>query len=338
MTALVREAWAAALAPLKCDYEQTWQESGGDSQAIVYLISGLEEALGRRLPYDLFMLDTTAEELASKLCGEPSSEPATSGAAVFFVPGAFGDEPYIHEFERALGDRIRLRLVDLADVAEPNAVLLSIPRLGALVADEIAARQPEGPILLAGASYGGTVAFEAARRLAAAGRQLAFLAILDAALSARRYRSDAPSTIFDMPGKRRLLRKLYANARWHALLPLLETSSFRRIALRLATRLSIRSYVRLRRKLLRHLRDQSLVRWNPTPLNLADDTVVLLTASEQYALAITAAWKRLCSGSDVAVFPGKHSGFLQSPALIAAFQRGVRKASAKRETVGGNDR
>jgi thioesterase domain-containing protein len=46
--------------------------------------------------------------------------------------------------------------------------------------EEIRSRQPQGPYRLGGYSFGGAVAYEMARQLAAAGQEVEFLALLDA--------------------------------------------------------------------------------------------------------------------------------------------------------------
>ncbi len=58
--------------------------------------------------------------------------------------------------------------------------LTRIPRMAARYAREIRAIQPAGAILLGGWSLGGIIAFETARQLAAAGEDIALLAIIDA--------------------------------------------------------------------------------------------------------------------------------------------------------------
>jgi thioesterase domain-containing protein len=54
-----------------------------------------------------------------------------------------------------------------------------IERMAARYLQEIRAVQPEGPYHLCGWSYGGQIAFEMARQLVAAGREVGLLAILD---------------------------------------------------------------------------------------------------------------------------------------------------------------
>ncbi|QNM94650.1 thioesterase domain-containing protein [Chitinimonas koreensis] len=63
--------------------------------------------------------------------------------------------------------------------AEPAG---SIEATAAALARAIAARQPDGPIRLAGHSYGAALAFETACQLGAAGREVSALVLLDSAV------------------------------------------------------------------------------------------------------------------------------------------------------------
>jgi thioesterase domain-containing protein len=73
-------------------------------------------------------------------------------------------------------------LFDAANLRRGRASLPSVEDLAALYVEAIREEQPEGPYLLTGVSFGGVLAYEAARQLASRGQKIAFLGLLDALL------------------------------------------------------------------------------------------------------------------------------------------------------------
>src|SRR5439155_1645301 len=93
---------------------------------------------------------------------------------VFLIPPIFGDEPNLADFRRSLSEHVWLQTLELPDLGCPASLLSDMVTTGHFVATEIARRLPQGDILLAGYSFGGCVAIEAAALLVAQGRQLPY--------------------------------------------------------------------------------------------------------------------------------------------------------------------
>jgi thioesterase domain-containing protein/acyl carrier protein len=310
---LVRRAWADVL-ERPCTEAHTWEEAGADSLASLHLLLALEKALGRKLSFDLIQPDMRLAELVQALGS--ASPVASAGAAaaptVFLLPGLFGDEPRLAAFRRAFGARLRFEVVEHHDVTAPRALLCDLVAAGVRAACEIDDRQPAGPIFLAGYSFGGCVAYEAAAQLEAAGRSVAFLGILDTALD----RSTQPSP-------HRLRRRLLTGAG--------RVDAWRGLLLAVVARLLPARSIAARRRLLAHFRAQALDCWKPTPRRKP----ALLVASAECAAAIVAPWSRLCPGLRVLRVPGSHVSIFEPagldrlvPAFEAAVQAAARDASA----------
>jgi acetoacetyl-CoA synthetase len=106
--------------------------------------------------------------------GDPDLPP------LFLVHGAYGDV----DSYRALAAELDLPGAVLglcAQMTAPDGTPHSVADLAAQHVTEVTRRRPTGPIRLAGYSFGGLVAFEMARTLAAAGRVVDFLGLLDPA-------------------------------------------------------------------------------------------------------------------------------------------------------------
>jgi thioesterase domain-containing protein/acyl carrier protein len=292
-SALVGRAWCEALR-VPTAGTMTWEESGGDSLATLHLLVLLEKALGRKLSFDLVGPDMTALQLAASLASSaPRGEDAFDAVpTVFLFPGMFGDEPRLAAFRRSFAGRLRFELVEHPDVTSPRAVLMDLAATGRVAAAAIGAVQPDGPLHLAGYSYGGGVAFEAARHLQACGREIAFLGIIDTTLDA------AATPLWEMPRRMalRLLGRSDAGRRW---------------LFRLIAGLGPRWFLAARRRLLTNYRYAAIGRWRPARLQAPS----LLVVSEQFGDAITDRWLRLCPGIRVLRLPADHETLFERSSL-----------------------
>jgi thioesterase domain-containing protein/acyl carrier protein len=314
LEALVRQAWGETL-ERSFDADWTWEECGADSLASLQLLLRLEKALERKLSFDLIQPDMTIADLVRSLETAPALRTADAVVpTVFIFPGLFGDEPDLAAFRRSFGQSLRFELVDHPDVGAPRAVLCDMVAAGKVAAHEVVSRQPEGPILLAGYSFGGCVAFEVATQLAACGRPVAFLAILDAALKA--------STRSSVDRLRR--RLLVCAGRFDA---------SRRLALALIARLLPAWSAPARRRLLAHFRSKAINAWRPVPMRVD----ALLAVSDQFGDTIVEPWSRLCPGIRVIRLPATHLSLFR-PAALAKLMPAFEKAASAAHREGTRQR
>ncbi len=331
----VGKAWSET-AGVAFDPQQSWQDAGADSMTSLHLLLALEQALQRRLSFDLIDPEMTGYGLARSLqrleeaarlerVAHRAQDPSTGGQAaaaactaeaapqpppVFLLPGIHGDEPRLAEFRRAFGGRLRFELVELPPLDDPAVLLADIAASGRHAAREIERRRPNGPLLLAGYSFGGAVAFEAARHLHGAGREIAWLAILDT----------------------RFVGAPWRRAWWRFDLQLIRSAAgidpARQALLAAVRRLSPARSIRVRQLLLDELRLKAMRRWQPAAL----DVPALIAASTQADAATVERWQRLCPDGTLLRLPTGHLELFRPPSLerlIAVFETAVREATAQ---------
>jgi amino acid adenylation domain-containing protein len=192
----VEHAWTTVLGPRSFRANIPWDEAGGDSLGALHLWCLIEEALGTRLAIESLESNATPAVLIAAL--EKRLSPAAAGSAppagaagpplVFFMPPADGDTPLQAQFRAAFHHQIRFEVVqyppwrDMIDGGGGFDVLVD-----AVVAQVVATGG--GDIFLAGYSFGGFVAWETARRLAALKRRVSFVGLID---TQREFQSSSP--------------------------------------------------------------------------------------------------------------------------------------------------
>lgn len=158
------------------------------------LTAAVRREFGVELPLNLVFRRRTVELLCEAL------PEAGAAAARLLVPLADGDPsrpPLVLVHPRG-GDVVcyRGRVRDLSDRPGGDRRILglesvgyntgerpleTVPKMAERYLAALREEQPHGPYLLAGWSFGGTVAYEMAARLEAAGEEVAFLGLIDAA-------------------------------------------------------------------------------------------------------------------------------------------------------------
>ncbi|GAC1305776.1 MAG: hypothetical protein NVSMB10_09990 [Steroidobacteraceae bacterium] len=311
--AAVEDAWLKTLGTPVSD-SLTWEQAGADSLASLHLQLHLERALRRKLAFDVIRPDMTAADLVPALIDRPAAAvPAAVPPTLFLVPGMLGDEPILAAFRREFLNRLRFVVVDLPEVTESALTLGDMAATGAQTARRIEQLQPHGDIFLAGYSFGGSVAFEAARVLQAAGRHVPLLVIMDAAFAT----AGAPPADTRPRPLRMLLRRAAASDR------------IRRATLAALRPLSPRHVLTIRRHLLGHFRTMARNRWRPTPLEVPS----LLAVSQQFAPSIVERWARLCPTLHVVALPSGHTDLFEAAALailVPAVENAVRAAQHRK--------
>ncbi len=220
--------WASVLGVERVGRDDDFFELGGHSLLAIQLFAAIKDEFGISAPLSVLFEAPTLVDLASRIIDPvPDQEPPPvvtirSGAAgppLFCMPPAGGNVMVYEPMARAFaGERsvlgVQARGVD--GVASP---LRTIEEMAAYCEEAILAVEPEGPYLLAGYSMGGLVAFETARRMEAAGRQVDLVVLIDAMLmhdlgARRRLRNDIRVLRRrGFPGAKRVARRWALGAR-----------------------------------------------------------------------------------------------------------------------------
>ena len=248
---------------------------------------------------------------------------------VFLLPGVYGDEPQLNDFRVLLAGRLEFHTIDLPDLKAPLSVLSSIPETARVVVEDILHVQRDGIIYIVGFSFGASLAVEVVAQLEHAGRDIAYLGLIDAPLKAKNMRrrlSLSPTGVFAI--LRRLLQKL--NERRH---------------LRNATH-NLMAQAEMsdpqRRSLLLDLRCTALNQWNPPGC----DTVGLLFLSDLLYKRTNNQWAKLCPNCKQIRISCDHEHIIQgessyrvAAALADDIARRVeaRKARPPETSVGPSD-
>ena len=220
--------------------------------------------------------------------------------------------------EPHLAGRVAFRTTELPDPQAEALILGDMVRTAEFVAQAIQAAQPTGPLLLAGFSFGGCVAYETARLLSEHGRDIAFLGLLD------------PPFGRAAEGRRKTLRNWigptssrFALGRWAY-----SWNALRRAVLAGTRRLGLSIHLAAFKFICLVYREDATQRWRPARREL--DT--WLVVSEELGPRTLPIWQRLCPKLQLLHVPGAHLSIFHPPAadlLVPAFDSAVRAAHAR---------
>jgi amino acid adenylation domain-containing protein len=183
--------WAMVLEIQDVPLDASFFDLGGHSLLALRLYGHIEKELGVRLPFQTIFQAPTVAELATIVRRERKPAVADRSHLVPIQPN--GTKPPLFCIHPDHG--LVLFYNDLAKCLSPDQPVFGIQSAGldgeeepdvriedmaARHVREIIAHYPSGPYFIAGFSLGGVAAFEMARQLHAAGREVGLLALFDA--------------------------------------------------------------------------------------------------------------------------------------------------------------
>jgi thioesterase domain-containing protein len=187
---------------------------GGHSILVAQLFSELEKQItGQKLPLASLLHAPTVAGLADLLRNEgwknswSSLVPLQTGGDrpnFFCVHAHWGNVVGYRELAQSMGDDQPFYGLQARGLDGREAPLDSMEDMAALYIEEIRSMQPHGPYFIGGWCLGGTIAFEMAQQLTAAGEEVALLAMMQPP------HPDYPRYLPDNKGLRRVLLKLVA--------------------------------------------------------------------------------------------------------------------------------
>ena len=236
--------------------------------------------------------------------------------ALVLLPGSMGYGPSLAAFGVELGKVAHVIPVRYPDLASVLAGQGSIQVMANSALDQINAAHPRGEIRLLGYSLGGSVAFEVATRLIAAGRSVEFFGILDTSIESsgsRNYAEAFSRTLQRIRSHRTTVHRLLCRAvakcvvrlRWEvAFCRSLDAPILRKFA---TTRFM------LRLELEEILRMQAFRRWVAHPKRGLPITGTIFRCSRRGTPSL--GWDRLCAKVDVVPIFGGHLDLVIEPHL-----------------------
>ncbi|GCA91666.1 non-ribosomal peptide synthetase [Microcystis aeruginosa] len=181
------QIWSKVLKIDKISVHDNFFDLGGHSLLAPYLITQIQEQLGKEIAVTTIFQNPTIEQLATIIQTDADSsnqscvvpiQPQGSKPPFFCVPGAGGRPFYFYHLGRCLGKDQPFYSFE-NDLYQQFGEITRIEDIASIYLKAMQDLQPQGPYFLGGHSYGGNVAFEMAQQLVNQGQQVALLAIID---------------------------------------------------------------------------------------------------------------------------------------------------------------
>lgn len=187
LEARIAAIWRELLPHADFGVDDRFEALGGDSVLAATMLAAVSEAEGVNVGVVRFVEEGTIVALAAdvRAARDEPLVPIGSGrgARLSWVPGHEGGLLGITRLVRAMHPDLTVLAFDLERLGGAG----TLEELAARCVSILRERDP-GPYRLAGSCFGGLVAFEAARQLAAAGARVEFLALVDTMYPAWRAR------------------------------------------------------------------------------------------------------------------------------------------------------
>jgi len=182
------EIWEKVLGVKPIGIRDNFFELGGHSLLAAELFSVIEKETGVNVPMKILFSDPTIEQIAGALRSK-SWKPDWSSLVLirsggdehplFLIHGAEGNVLLYKRLAGYLDQRRPVYGIQAQGLDPSSRVIDTIEGMAAHYVREILSVQPVGPYYLGGYCMGGTVAYEVARSLTAAGHEIGLLALLD---------------------------------------------------------------------------------------------------------------------------------------------------------------
>ncbi len=185
---LLTEIWEGVLGRSDLEPDANFFDLGGDSLLATQLFAEIEAKFGAELPPDLIFETPTIENMARILDAELKPEAPSAlitmksgeeGPPLFVIPGAPGSALQLGQVVSKISEPIPVYAIKPKGSDGVEAPLETIEAMAEHCIEHILSVRRQGPYFLTGYSLGGVVAFEIARRLAAAGHDVPLLLLLD---------------------------------------------------------------------------------------------------------------------------------------------------------------
>src|SRR5712692_9160193 len=184
---LLTEIWSDLLGVAHIGMQENFFDLGGHPLLAVRLFAQVERRFGRRWPLATLFQAPTIAQFAAMIEKEWSPnrsslvaiKPNGSKPPFFCVHGLGGNVLEFSDLARHLDDDQPFYGLQSQGLDGTQPLLSKVEDMAAHYIKEMRELQREGPYLIGGRSLGGTIAFEMAHQLQAAGQKIGLLALLD---------------------------------------------------------------------------------------------------------------------------------------------------------------
>ena len=200
----IARIWQSIFGTDNLSVHDSFFELGGHSLQAVQMVAKIESELGKQLPLEALFKAQTIEQLA-RLISEDAEEgiwdpvvrlrTGCGASPIFCLAGVGGQSHYLYHLATALDNEHPIYAFQPKGLDGRSEAHTSIEQMAAYYLELMLKTQPEGPYFLVGHSFGGSVAFEMAKRLEADGHEVGFVALLDAGMPSGNSATDAELNI-----------------------------------------------------------------------------------------------------------------------------------------------
>lgn len=322
---------------------------GGSSFGAIKLIARVNKSIGCDLAIRTFYEHPTIHQLAAILrreqerCSNKSAPLIDKGdlPVVFLFPGIDGDEPNLGGFRSSLAGCVHFAMINYPDLDEMSASAFDFNAIVDACIKQIQAARSDAPVLLAGYSFGGGVAFETAQRLLRSHCRVAFLGLIDTPLGPVMRRSKIipwkaiPRYIQTLRSKRSIqdvlaaVYETFVSKFIDVLAYRVPAPIARAVFLLIIPILPSRLAHSLKWRLCRALRLKYLSQWSPTLLEIP--TTFFQSDDPQLRSKYDFGWAKVCTRLTVVPVGGDHLTILETPQrefLADCFTSAIMSAAA----------
>lgn len=180
--------WERAFGSKIASVRDNFFDLGGHSLLAVQIFAQIEKVFNVRLPLATLYEAPSIEDIAAILNGEAiparwsslvAIQPSGSRPPFFCFHGDGGNVLIYRKLAQYLGSDQPVYGLQSQGLDGRSPLLRIVEEMAALYLKEIRRVQPQGPYLLGGYCLGGTIAYEVAQQLNAAGEEVALLALFD---------------------------------------------------------------------------------------------------------------------------------------------------------------
>jgi len=186
MESRMARLWAQVLGRESVGVREDFFDLGGHSLLALRLTSRIEKEFGKKLTLTALIQAPTVEEMVRLIQQDDGTwsplvalQPAGAKPKLFFVHGLGGTVMRFHDLARHMAPDQPFWCFQAQGIDGRLPVLNQVDEIAALYCEHLRKAQSEGPYYLGGYSFGGLVALEMARRLAASGHEIGVLALVD---------------------------------------------------------------------------------------------------------------------------------------------------------------
>ena len=184
--------WRQLLGIREIGVRDSFFELGGSSLLAIRLVSAIQREFRTTVPLHTVLHASTVESLAEVLSTEGGSTQADSvvvplhvaegepEAVFFWIHPVGGTVLCYRDLARLLGPKTTSYGLQAPMLVEQDATFPDIESLAARYVEEITRIQPNGPYRVGGYSAGGIISVEVARQLAAQGRDVGYVGVIEA--------------------------------------------------------------------------------------------------------------------------------------------------------------